>query len=291
MYFEKAASLDANRPELHLLVAQAFFQTGDLQNTLTALKKGESSGSSLPSYYLFRGGVALQLSLYEEAWATFNMGYQLFPKEPVFLKELSVVMARAGLFATAAEYGDAYMKEAPHDVEGIVVIAHALLQNHQSVTAARILEGAVNTHPDNLELLASLAASYGQADKPLSAARILSRAAILNNSYAFDAAQYFIAAGKWREAMNMNLLVEKHPEKMSQRLRIFFQQGNFSRVTMMGAEMDKDEKRTDEDLYCLVYAWAQLGNVEFAASIAKQIKEKKKHNLAMEILKTISQNQ
>jgi predicted Zn-dependent protease len=283
-YFEKARTLDGSRPELQLLMAQAFFQNGELQKTLTALKKGQPAGGDLPSYYQFRGGVEAQLEQFEAAWTTFNSGYQRFPEHYVFLKELAVVMIRAGLFATALDYGDAYLRHAPHDVAGILVIAHALLSNHHYVEAAGILEEAVarsGAHPD---LLATLAASYGSAGNPLAAGRILARAVLIDSNHAFDAAQYFIAAKNWREALNMNLRVENAQKRLSQRLRIHFKRGRFSRAIATGVEMQRENLMTDEDRYCLVYAWLQLGNHALATKIAEQIADHKWKKLSQEML-------
>ena len=274
-HFQRAAEIDGSRPELHLFLSQAYHEIGDERKTLAALVKGEAAGKTHASYYLFRGRVEMSLDAYESAHDTLLEGLDRFPSESGFLRELAVVLIRAGLYAAAVEYAGAYNEKAPADKEGVLVIAHALREAGRPREAATVLEEAVLRHSEDPKIAAALGHTYGQARKHHAAGRFAEKAALRDPAHAFDAAEHYMSAGDWKKASEMNLLVADRQKRLSQRLSLYVRQNRFERAAVIGEQMKKERLLDDRDRYCLIFAYVQLGRLDKAASSAQAIETPK----------------
>jgi predicted Zn-dependent protease len=283
-HFQKAAKIDGSRPELHLFLSQAYYKIGDERKTLAALVQGEAAGKTHASYYLFRGRVEMSLEAYASSYDTLLKGVKRFPAESGFLRELAVVLIRAGLYAAAVEYAWAYNEKVPADKEGVLVIAHTLREAGRPREAAAVLEEATLRHSDDPEISAALGHAYGQAGKHHAAAHFSERAALRDPSHAFDAAEHYMSAGNWKKASEMNLLVANRQKRLSQRLSLYLRQRSFERAAVIGEQMKKERLLDDRDRYCLAFAYAQLGRFDKAASSAQAIKTSKWREMAATLL-------
>jgi predicted Zn-dependent protease len=284
VHFQNAARIDGSRPELHLFLSQAYYKIGDEKKTLAALVKGEAAGKSHASYYLFRGRVEMSLEAYEPAHDTLLDGLERFPSESGFLRELTVVFIRAGLYAAAVEYALAYNEKAPADKEGLLVVAHALREAGRPKEAAVVLEEIALHHSDDSGILAVLGHTYGQAGKPRAAGRFAEKAALLDPAHAFDAAEHYMSASDWKKASEMNLLVTDRQKQLSQRLSLYVRQNEFERAAVIGEQMKKERLLDDRDRYCLVFAYVQLGRLDKAALSTQSIETPKWREMAATLL-------
>ncbi len=279
-HFEQAHRIDPTRPELQLLLAQAYFKAGDHKNTHAALVKGAAAGRVLADYYLFRGHIESELQRYPMAHQTFTDGLTRFPDNSAFLRELAVVMVRAGLYATAVDYGREYLRAAPDEPDGFLVIAHALREVGRPKEAAVMLEEAHLLFGPQVNLLAALAAAYSQADRPLIAARYFERAAHLDHKYAADAAESYLRRSRWRKATAIIPLVGDRKSRLSLRLSMYLQQNRFERAVVIGEQMKANHWLEDRDRYCLAFAYTQLDQLLSARKLIDAIKTPKWRSLA-----------
>lgn len=273
-YFMRAGKIEPLSPGMHLFAAKAYYNLGNLEETLKSLEAGFEAGKNAATYYLFSAQVQKSLGRHEQAYETLQQGERRFPAEKKFLRDKALLFVKLGLFASSLDPIKTYIREENLDINGCLAAAHAYQKARRFKEAASILEEARLKLGETPLILSRLGFVYGEMERHFAAARFLERATTLGGDFAFDSAEHYAVAGGFEKALKMNSLVKDKKARLSQRLSLYIKQKKLDRARIIGEQMKKEGlMKEDRDRYCLVYAYAELGLLDKAKKIFKEIKD------------------
>ena len=248
-------------PLLHLHLARAQLETGDATAALTAIDAAGEAGEAVAGAWLLRSRALWTAGRTVDAYEVLVQGEARFPDEVAFTERRVMRLIESGLFQEAQEVGRIYLSRGEPDADGWIAIAEAMRRAHEPLEAATLLEEARLRFPGALDVLAALAASWLDAERPLAAAMVLQEAAELDPELASEAAECFRQGGRLDRALYMNSLVPDATEKARQRLGLLIESERWERALALEGRLSRLGLLDDDNVaYALAYASFKVGD-------------------------------
>jgi len=265
---ELRAAVDAGQdePVVWLYLAQAYFGQENYPETLYALERAGPEATRLPSVYLMRSQAHWQLEEYDRAWRILSEGRAIFPdRAGEFARRQVFLLVDQGLYQEAAQQGRRYLAGRDASAEDALAIGNALRQSGQYDEAARILEIARLSFPEQVNLSRLLAHTYLADDKQLAAAEVLRQAAVRDPALLSEAAELYRRSGWLMQALTLNAGIVDQTQKLKQRLAILIELQRFDQAAAMELDLARTGLINDEDIrYALAYAYFKTGDFDQA---------------------------
>lgn len=218
--FEEVLRLRPTRTAAWLYLAQARYANGDPRSALTALQAGEQAGQGLPAYHLLSARCRRDLGQRGQAHAALTQGLRLFPDDVTLLTEEVGVLLELGLSAAALDVGRRLLAAGEASPYAALALSEALRRAGQLDGAAATLEEARLRFPGDTRLARQLAHVYAAAGLHGRAGRQLERLSWAQPALAFEAADQYRLAERWRAALRCNGRVPQQRLRTPQRAAI-----------------------------------------------------------------------
>lgn len=252
-------------PQLHLSLARARVLAGQDRGALEALQAGGPPLDALPATFLVAARAHRNLGDPASAWAALERGAAAFPGQLDFPRQQVLLLVEMGLTREAADRASALLEGGAATADDALTISEALRQAGALERAVTVLEEARLRFPGEPRLDVRLAAVHVDAGRPLTAARLLQRAAAFDPSLADESAELFRRAGQLEAALMMNGQVLDPTEKARQRFGILLDAGAFDRAIALEDRLSRLGLLDDDRVrYGLAYAWMQVGDLQRA---------------------------
>ncbi len=274
---------------INVYLAQSAFATEQYQLTLSALDDAGTTIQKIPSVYHMRGQAHWLLKQHEMALAVMNQASLIFPEDASFPRRKIFYLIELGLNSTAAEQGLEYLEKHQADATDYVAIGNALRASGNLILAIRFLERAQLKFVNNQEITKALAATYISNQSYHTAAQLVHKLALTDNSLLSEAAELYRRAGQRNMALTMNSLVENQEQKLKQRLGLLIELENYEQAANMENDIKRVRIDSDENiLYAMAFALFKVGDYDKAESYLSRITDTQLFQKAVEVRKIMA---
>ncbi len=274
---------------INVYLAQSAFATEQYQLTLSALDDAGTTIQKIPSVYHMRGQAHWLLKQHEMALAVMKQASLIFPEDASFPRRKIFYLIELGLNSTAAEQGLEYLEKHQADATDYVAIGNALRASGNLILAIRFLERAQLKFVNNQEITKALAATYISNQSYHTAAQLVHKLALTDNSLLSEAAELYRRAGQRNMALTMNSLVENQEQKLKQRLGLLIELENYEQAANMENDIKRVRIDSDENiLYAMAFALFKVGDYDKAESYLSRITDTQLFQKAVEVRKIMA---
>lgn len=275
---------------VYVYLAQAQFQQQHYRKALSALEQSQGAGSHIPAVYFMASRAHWELGEHAEALATLDNGRKQFVDETPFLRQRLFYLVKLGLYQEASEVGMKYLTSHEVPADDYVAIGNALRESGQYGQALKFLETARLKFPGNVTVKKLLAHTYLDRGDTLSAAEVMTGAAIRHADLAVEAAELQRRDGNLYRALALNAGVPDQEKKLKQRLAILLALKRYGQAAAMADGLYRVGLLEDEDVrYALAYALFQTGSFDRAETQLASIKRSDLFKKSVELRETIKQ--
>ncbi len=259
---QAVAATEPPDPRLQLYLAHAHLLAGSPGPALEAVRKARDVAGILLAQPLLEARAHQALGSVAEAYAVLVRATGAFPGEPRPLLELAVLTQSEGLGNEARRWTSRLLAMTENDASALdrdmaLALFQLLSLDRRGLP---LLEAVAARYAREGRVQAALAHAYAETGNRYAAARLFETATRLGRRHAFEAADQFRLAGRYRDALRINREVRDHQRRRRQRLTILFEAQDYARVVAIG------EGLTDPGaVYRQAYAHYALGNRSRAA--------------------------
>ncbi|MCB1155125.1 tetratricopeptide repeat protein [bacterium] len=270
---EKAIDAGQTEPLVHLYLAQAHYGAKDYDKALAALDAAGPEAQAIEGAYILRTNALWKTDRREEAWRVLAEGAARFPENSQFARARTFYLLELGLYQQAVESGQAYLAGEGGAAEDYVAIGEALRRSGETGKAQQLLEIGRLRYPDSVEILATLAHAYLDADQDRAAAGLFEQAARRDASLAVETAELYRRQGLYHQALYLNARVSDQKEKVKQRLGILLEMGRYTSAVALAPRLSRLGLLSDEEVrYALAYSYFKIGQYEQAEAQLSALK-------------------
>lgn len=265
--FERAlAAGETEDPALRLHLAHAYLLSDRPEAALEAVEAASAVASTLVAQPLIEARARRALGDKAGAYAVLARAAGTFADEIRPHLELVALAEEVGLRHHARAFTARLLEVGPDALEPDAALAvfHLLVQDPEALP---LLEAVARRFPADPELTSRLAHAYARAEKWYASARLFEEATRLGGTFAFEAADQYRMAGRFRDALRLNARVEDD-RRSAQRLTILFEAGAYARVVAL-----TDPPQDPASIYRRAYAHYNLGHRSRAATLARSLLE------------------
>lgn len=260
--FERALQATPGVPELHLHAAHTYLQLKRYDQALRHAQAAASLRDKALVQPMLTARALQGLSRDAEAFAVLQRACATFPDQYRPWLELAVLAHRYKLSHESRRAARGVMASKPG--RDVILSLFELLRDDRR--GLPLLEEVVAAHPRDAELRAQLAHVYAAQRQCFSAARLFEDATLMGGPYAFEAADQYRMAGRFRDALRMNDRVAASERQRVQRLAIVFEQKHYARIVAMKLQVNDLGSR-----YRVAYAHYAVGDFAGARSKASAL--------------------
>jgi Flp pilus assembly protein TadD len=187
----------------HVGLAGILMRRGLYQQALEHVDAGMQIDPSVPTLYVARGVILLQLGHMAEAEDVLLQAHKYFPYDEVVLNGLGVIALSRKQYDRAIDYFEQQVKMLPDNPEALNNLAHAYAAAGRAPETLATLQRATQVAPNDPNAFYNLASAYVQASRMQEAVTALQRAAELapsNPSFRTNLGVALAKMGRLQEA-------------------------------------------------------------------------------------------
>lgn len=274
---------------INVYLAQAAFATEQYALAIEALDSAGDAVARIPSVYHMRGQAHWLQQEHHVAIAVMDQASLIFPNDASFPRRKIFYLIELGLNSTAAELGQEYLEKYQAQADDYVVIGNALRSSGNLILALRFLERAQLKFPNQADVTKALAATYISNQSFHAAANLVHQLALTDNSLLSEAAELYRRSGQRHLALSVNSLVEDQAQKLTQRLGLLIELGNYEQAAEMEQDVLRNQLDDDENIqYALAYALFKVGEYDQAEQYLSRITDNQLFQKAVEVRKIMA---
>ena len=279
--FERALQATPNVPQLHLHAAHAYFKLTQFEDVLRHAQAAKALRDKAVAQPLLEARALEGLHRDAEAYAVLHRACNAYQDQFRPCLELAALAHDKKLVHDVRRIARRVLALKPNR-EANLVLFHLLYGDSEAVS---MLEQIAAGYPEDVELKALLAHVYAGQDRWFSAARLFEEASRMSGKYAFEAADQYRMARRYRDALRMNGRLTESETQQAQRLSILFEQKHYARITSMTATFKKPDAR-----YRVAYAHYAIGDYVGARDHARALLDTSYRDEAAALLKAIGRD-
>ncbi|MGB0591782.1 MAG: hypothetical protein ACPGU1_19055 [Myxococcota bacterium] len=260
--FERALVLTPDVPELHLHAAHAYVSLSRFDEGLRHARAAASLRDTTIAQPLLEARALDGLGRHGEAYSVLVSACDVHTDEVRPWLELAVLSHRQGLALEVRRIAKVLLARGP-DRDTALALFHLLYEDRDAVP---LLEHLVAHYPGDAELRAHLGHVYARHRRWYSAARLFEEATLMGGRYAFEAADQYRMAGRFRDALRMNAMTPISEAQGVQRVAILFEDEQYARVVAMRPTLGDPASR-----YRVAYAHYAVGDNAGATDRARSL--------------------
>ena len=257
--FTAAIEHGQQAPVVQVYLAQAYYGEQQWQAAVDALDKAGEEGRGLPELFILRSRCYWHMRDRQSAWSALREGLAGFAGHTGLIRQQVFYLVELKLFKQALEKAQALLQDNADTPADILAVAEALIQSGQALRAIELLEQLRLRHPENRDVTLALAHGWHKAGKPLAAAWMFEQLSHTEPAFAFETAELYRLAGRYRQALYWNARIDDQKKKIRQRLGILLQLEQFEMASGLEARLSRLGLLEDEDIrYALAYAYYKI---------------------------------
>jgi len=280
--FERALVATPKVPQLHVHAAHAYLKMKRFETALKHARAASALKDTAIAQPLLEARALMGLGRDAEAYVVLNRACSTFRDEPRPWLELAMVAHRNQLAQEVYRAAEEVLARSP-DRDAVVALFYLL---YGVPKALPLLEQTIARHPTDPELRAHLGHAYAGNRRWFSAARLFESATALGGHYAFEAADQYRMASRYRDALRMNGQVPPSARQTAQRVSILFEQKKYARIVAMNTSFTEPDAS-----YRVAYAHYAVGDNAGATRRARGLLKTAYQDEAAALLKAIGLEQ
>lgn len=276
--FERALTITPGIPQLHLHAAHAYFKLAQFKDVLRHARAASEMRAQAVAQPLLEARALEGLGRDGEAYSVLHRACDTYTKEFQPCLELAALAHRKRLRQEVRRASRKTLDLGPSRT-AVMALFHLLYGDREAVP---MLEEIVAQYPGDAELRGLLGHVYAGNRRWFSAARLFEEASTLGGHYAFEAADQYRMAGRYRHALRMNSQASSNADQQAQRLSILFEDRQYARIVLMQTTFSKPDAR-----YRVAYAHYAVGDYDGAEQHARPLLDSNYGQEATALLKAI----
>ncbi len=258
--------VSVSRPSLEALLARCRAELGQWPEVIAALQlvDAEEKAAS-PELLLLEARASMEVGDKQRAYTILSSLVAERPELAQASRLFVYLLVELELYKSAAEAGERWVSTGSATMDDQLTLAESLRRGRAFPEALAQLERLALLYPQDGRVLRTFAKTLADANRPLAGAELLARAALIDPTFALDAAELYRRAGRAERALWLNAMVLDQPSKVRQRLGILLDLERFEEVVAMGERVLRLEVATDDLVYALAYAAFRTGRFDEAA--------------------------
>ncbi len=269
---ELAAATGRAESIVFIYLAQVYFQLDRCRDTLATLDLAGPKLERVASVYHMRAQCHWLLREPAQALAILDVATQIFPGEQGFLRRKVFFLIELGLYREAAEQGRLYLRKSQGKREDYVALGNAMRAGGEIDEAIVLLEQARLIFPDDVNVNKALARAYLDKGQLNTAAELIYKASLLEQSLTAEAAELYRRAGRPYRALMLNGQVRDQQTKFRQRLALLLELEHYEQAASMDGDLKRVGLLEDEDVrYALAYAVFKVGDFDGAEQYLQKL--------------------
>lgn len=281
-HFEAAVQHAPDHPPLRRLLAHAQVQAGEHRAALATLSSAGIEPHD-PAVAQLRAIAYRQLGEPGQAYAALVAAAQTNPADVPLRRALVRLCAAEGMFEAARDWAAQLSPAELGKPLAVAVMQHARGQ----VGGRRLARWLAAGFRNDADVQAELGFVESSAGNDDAAARAFEWAADLGAPTAFDAAEHYRAARRYREALAVNARVLEDARRGQQRFDILFESGRLARAIATGESLDRAGHLDPRRRYTLAYAHYTLRQFAAGTRHARVLKGTTEHAQANTLLRAM----
>lgn len=266
-HFRRSLSLKGEQPLLHLYIAQAWYGLENYGEAYKAIEKCGGSIDDMPRAWRLKGAILWKWGKRQRAWELVLKMAKKFPQNPQFQRQKISYLVELGLFVSALEEIDRYVRERQAGPGEYVFFAEHLIHARALSPATLLLEKAALLFPASDTVRATLGKLYLLRNMPYSAARLFQDLALRDGKYAAEASELLRNQGQRVQGRFFNGRIVGEEEKLKGRLAQALEAKNFELARALEGRIRGGKLYENEDIrYALAYVRFVLGDLDAAES-------------------------
>jgi len=255
-----------SRPSLEALLARCRAELGLWPEVIAALQwvAAEEKAAS-PELLLLDARASMEVGDRQRAFTLLSSLVAERPELAQASRLFVYLLVELELYKSAAEVGERWVAAGSATLDDQLTLAESLRRGRAFPEALAQLERLTLSYPRDGRVLRTFAKTLADANRPLAGAELLARAALVDPTFALDAAELYRRAGRAERALWLNAMVLDQPSKVRQRLGILLDLERFEEVVAMGERVLRLDVATDDLVYALAFAAFRTGRFDEAA--------------------------
>lgn len=271
-HLARAVELEPSRAAAWLELAVVEHLLGSPRASLEALRQGRRLGRDRSTFYVLAASNLRALEDLAGAWVMIGEGLDRLSKSQDLLRFRVAFALDLGLVEAAVAATPGLLEKSPDADLERRWIARRLVDLGAPRAALPLLEAAHARARTDPAVSAELAWAYARVDQPGAAARALDPRHLGSDRYAYEAAEYYRAAGAVQDALRVNGHVADDDRRLAQRVVLLVADGQAERAVAAvagrgGGALD------DTARFALAWAALQLGRPDRAEALIDQIEQ------------------
>lgn len=278
--FERALVETPDVPEIHLHAAHAYFKLEQFEAVLRHARGAVSLRDEAVAQPLLEARALQALNRDSEAYIVLTRACEAYQSDPRPCFEFATLAHRKKLLQDVRRVARKLVALAS-DRDAMLPLFHLLYGDRDGLP---ILEQVVAQYPKDAEIRALLAHVYARDGRWFTAARLFEEATIMGGKYAYESADQYRMAGRYKNALRMNGQAASSQTQRVQRLSILFEQQRYARIVSMPGTFTEPAA-----LYRVAYAHYAVGEHGKAKRTARKLLETSYAEEAAALLDAIRQ--
>ena len=280
--FERALIATPEVPQLNLYAAHAYLGLKRFEKALEHARAAKALREESIAQSLLEARALDGLDRAAEAYSVLVDACQLFQEETRPRLELAALAHRKGLKKEVRRLVGEVLERTP-DRDTALALFHLL---YGDAEAGPLLEQMLAQYQGDAEIRAHFGYVYAEKRRWFSAARLFEEAMTLGGDYAFEAADQYWLAGRYRDALRLNGLAPRTDAQQVQRISILFEQRSYARIVAINPTQADPATR-----YRLAYSHYSVGSFSRATDTARGLLGTGYDGAAKSLLKAMGRSQ
>ncbi len=274
---------------VYIYIAQNSFKLQKYEDAIKALDNAKELLQAQARLMALKAECFYRLKDYNSALNTLNSVNQLHPTYYDAYKQRFAYLVELGLYQSALDDANVYMKNAKPDEKVTISFISALRKAKQTNKAILLCEDAHLLYPQNATLTVLLASLYIDKDMIQAAADLFDKASLLDKKYIKDSSEMFRRAKEYVQALYKNSQILDSKEKYKQKIAIYLEFENYEKVAATESAITRNGLLEDQNIvYALAYSYYMIDEFDKCEFYLKKITKTDLFQKAIELRKNMN---
>ncbi|MBU0720816.1 tetratricopeptide repeat protein [bacterium] len=274
---------------IYIYIAQNSFKLQKYDEAVEALENARELVDKTPKLAALKAECFYRLKEYESALSTLKELNRLHPKYYDAYRQRFVYLVSLGLYQSALDDAEVYMKNAEPNEKVTLSFINALRKSKQTTKAIVLAENAHLMYSKNATITVLLASLYIDKDMIQAAADLFDQASLQDEKYIKDSSEMFRRAKEYIQALYKNSQILDSKEKYKQKIAIYLEFGNYEKVVSAKDALDRNGLLKEQNImYALAYSYYMIGDFQSSEKYLKMITRSDLFQKAVELRKNMN---
>lgn len=271
--FNTAVGCGQKDSSIYAYLAQAYFANKEFKETIISIEKMKEV-NRFPELLAIKAQSYWELGDISSAYKLISRASVLFPSKDQFKLQKIVFLLELELNQEASHQSEEYLRIFGDKSAAYLTIGEALRRGGELDEALKTLEKAKLKYPDDSRVILSLAQTYFQKNKNLTAAKLVEKMAVFEPEYYYEAAELYRKAKNYGKALYLNSILIDPFKKARQRFSLLLDLYKYEEALALEQRLTSMQALEDDSMcYAMAYVHFQTQQYDKAVDYLKRIKD------------------